>query len=328
MRYLITGGAGFIGSHLTEALLGSGHDVLVLDDFSTGSRANLARAGDSRRLKVCEGSILDCKVVRECVAQAEQVFHLASAVGVQLIMNQPVDSIRTIVEGSANVLAACAESQTPVLLTSTSEVYGKSLRAPFAEDHDSVIGPPTLHRWAYASAKSLDEFLALSYWRQSRLPVVIVRLFNTVGPRQTGQYGMVVPRFAQQALRGEPLLVYGDGTQTRCFCHVSDVVGALVALQGRGDTRGQVFNVGNDVEITIEELAHRVCSQAGSSSRIEHVPYSDAYGPGFEDMVRRVPDLTKIRQYIGYAPRFDLDAILDDVIRHLQAEGAAGQRHS
>ncbi|MGQ0633591.1 MAG: NAD-dependent epimerase/dehydratase family protein [Planctomycetaceae bacterium] len=320
MRYLITGGAGFIGSHLAESLLEAGHEVLILDNFSTGRHQNIAHLEKSPKLRIHFGTIADRDIVRECVHQVDQVFHLASAVGVQLIMDRAIETIETIVEGSAVVLAACARYHKPVLLTSTSEVYGKSHRTPFAEDSDSVIGPPSLRRWAYASAKLLDEFLALAYWHQSRLPVVVVRLFNTVGPRQTGQYGMVIPRFVQQALRGDSLTVYGDGTQTRCFCHVKDAVRALVLLLAHPASRGQVFNVGNDQEITINDLAQEIVRRAGSASRIRLVPYSDVYGPGFEDMVRRVPNLNKIHTHVGYQPQFGLDGILDDVIRHVRQE--------
>jgi UDP-glucose 4-epimerase len=235
-------------------------------------------------------------------------------------MDKTIETIQTIVEGSAIVLASCARYRTPVLLTSTSEVYGKSQETPFHEDSDSVIGPPGLRRWSYAAAKSLDEFMALAYWHQTRLPVIVVRLFNTVGPRQTGQYGMVIPRFVNQALRGEPISIYGDGNQSRCFCHVKDVVRALVGLFADPSCRGQVFNVGNDQEITINALAEMIREKAASSSSILHIPYAEAYGPGFEDMVRRVPDLSKIRRQIGYAPQWSLGAILDDVVKHVRSE--------
>jgi UDP-glucose 4-epimerase len=320
VRYLITGGAGFIGSHLAEALLAADHDVLILDDYSTGRHENVAHLEGSPRFRIHYGTITDREVVRECVSQVDRVFHLASAVGVQLIMDRTIETIETIVEGSAVVLASCARYRTPVLLTSTSEVYGKSLQSPFHEDSDSVIGPPSLRRWAYAAAKSLDEFMAFAYWHQMRLPVVVARLFNTVGPRQTGQYGMVIPRFVNQALRGEPISIYGDGNQTRCFCHVKDVVRALTALIDNPACRGQVFNVGNNQEVTINRLAEMIREKAGSSSPLRHIPYAEAYGPGFEDMVRRVPDLSKIHRQIGYAPERNLDAILDDTIAYVRCE--------
>ncbi|MBS0261799.1 MAG: GDP-mannose 4,6-dehydratase [Planctomycetes bacterium] len=323
MRYLITGGAGFIGSHLAESLLAAEHEVLILDDYSTGRHENLAGLESSHRLRIHYGTITDRDVVRECVAQVDQVFHLASAVGVQLIMDRTIDTIHTIVEGSAIVLAECARYRRPVLLTSTSEVYGKSQQTPFHEDSDSVIGPPGLRRWSYAAAKSLDEFMALAYWHQMRLPVIIARLFNTVGPRQTGQYGMVIPRFVTQALRGEPISIYGDGKQTRCFCHVKDVVRALTGLMSHPECRGQVFNIGNDREISINGLAEMIRTRAHSSSGIRHIPYSEAYGPGFEDMLRRVPDLSKIRLAIGYTPEWSLEALLDDIIAHVRDELAA-----
>jgi UDP-glucose 4-epimerase len=320
VRYLITGGAGFIGSHLSERLLEQGHDVVILDNFSTGRHGNIAHLEESPRFRINFGSVTDREIVRECVQGVDQVFHLASAVGVQLIMDRAIETIETIVDGSAIVLGACARYHKPVLLTSTSEVYGKSQQTPFSEDDDSVIGPPSFRRWAYAAAKSLDEFLALAYWHQSRLPVVLVRLFNTVGPRQTGQYGMVIPRFVEQALRGDPIGVFGDGTQSRCFCHVKDAVTALVLLMQSPSARGQLFNVGNNEEITINALAEEVCRKANSDSKIRHIPYSEVFGPGFEDMVRRVPDLTKIHKYVGYSPKIRLGEILDDVIRHVRSE--------
>jgi len=329
MRYLVTGGAGFIGSHLVEALLDEGHEVLVLDDFSTGSQENLAHCDDSDRLEVIAASVIDADLVRDCVPSVDGVFHLASAVGVRLIIDEPVKTLETNVEGTAVVLAACARHEKPVLVTSTSEVYGKSAKVPFSEDDDSLIGPPVFRRWSYAASKLLDEFLALAHWHQSRLPAVIVRLFNTVGPRQTGAYGMVVPRFARQALLGEPITVYGDGRQTRCFCHVDDVVGALVRLFHTPDSRGGIFNIGSDREVTIDELAGMIRSSTGSRSEIRHVPYAEAFGSdAFEDMIRRVPDLTRVRRLIGYEPKRSLEATLDDVIRYvgarIKAEEEAG----
>ncbi|GAB6164116.1 SDR family NAD(P)-dependent oxidoreductase [Thermostilla marina] len=314
MRYLITGGVGFIGSHLAESLLADGHEVVLLDDYSTGRHENVAHIDGHPHLRIVYGSVTDASITFECVREADAVFHLASAVGVRLIIEQPVKTIETIVEGSMTILNAAARYRRPILLTSTSEVYGKSQRVPFSEEDDLVIGPPTYRRWSYATGKALDEFLALAYWHHSRLPVIITRLFNTVGPRQTGQYGMVIPRFVRQAMRNEPITVYGDGKQTRCFTHVKDVVGALRKLMETPACRGQVFNVGNDQEISIGELAERIRELTGSESEIRYIPYEEAFGSGFEDMLRRVPDLTKVRKAIGYEPRRTLDDILREVI--------------
>ncbi len=320
MKYLVTGGAGFIGSHLTERLLGEGHRVLVLDDLSTGRFENVAHLEGRPGFELRVASVTDPAVVEACVTESEAVFHLASAVGVRLVVDQPVKTIETIVGGTDTVLRSCARFRRPVLLTSTSEVYGKSDKIPFAEGDDCVIGPTTTRRWAYACAKALDEFLAMAHWSESRLPVVIARLFNTVGPRQTGRYGMVIPRFVAQGLAGEPITVYGDGTQSRCFAHVLDVVGALVRLMAEPKARGDVFNVGNAEEVTILQLAERVRALTGSKSPIRLVPYGVAYVAGFEDMVRRVPDLTKVRDLIGYRPTRGLDQILADVLDE-QARG-------
>ncbi|RMF97033.1 MAG: NAD-dependent epimerase/dehydratase family protein [Planctomycetota bacterium] len=314
MRYLITGGVGFIGSHLAESLLADGHEVVLLDDYSTGKHENVAHIDGHPHLRIVYGSVTDESITYECVREADAVFHLASAVGVRLIIEQPVKTIETIVEGSMTILNAAARYRRPILLTSTSEVYGKSQRVPFSEEDDLVIGPPTYRRWSYATGKALDEFLALAYWHHSRLPVIITRLFNTVGPRQTGQYGMVIPRFVRQAMRNEPITVYGDGKQTRCFTHVKDVVGALRKLMETPSCRGQVFNVGNDQEISIGELAERIRDMTGSESEIRYIPYEEAFGSGFEDMLRRVPDLTKVREAVGYKPQYTLDDILREVI--------------
>lgn len=317
MRCLVTGGAGFIGSHLTEALLEAGQEVLVLDDFSTGRNENIVHLEGNDRLEVICANVINTDVTLECVRRVDHVYHLASAVGVRLIIEEPVKTIETIVEGTASVLSACARYRKPVLVTSTSEVYGKSQKVPFGENDDSVIGPSTFRRWSYASSKLLDEFLALAHWHQSGLPAVIVRLFNTVGPRQTGRYGMVIPRFVSQALGGNPITVYGDGTQTRCFCHVKDAVWAITRLMASPASRGQVFNVGDEREISINELAEMVRSLAKSRSEIRHIPYSEAFGPAFEDMDRRVPDLTKVRKTIGYQCRHSLVQALEDVIAYL-----------
>ena len=312
--YLVTGGAGFIGGHLVERLLGLGHRVLVLDDLSTGRFENIAHLEGRPGFELRVASVTDPSIVEACVLAVDAVFHLASAVGVKLVVDQPVRTIETIVGGTDTVLRSCARYRRPVLLTSTSEVYGKSERFPFAEADDTVMGPTTTRRWAYACAKALDEFLALAHWQESRLPVVIARLFNTVGPRQTGRYGMVIPRFVAQGLKGEPITVHGDGRQSRCFAHVLDVVEALVRLMAEPRARGGVYNVGNDTEVTILALAEQVRKLTGSRSEIRLVPYHEAYAAGFEDMVRRVPDLTKIQRLLNYRPTRDLDQILHDVL--------------
>jgi len=319
MTYLVTGGAGFIGSHLCERLLDDGHHVLALDDLSTGRFENVAHLEGRPGFELRVASVTDPAVVESCVLGASAVFHLASAVGVRLVVDEPVKTIETIVNGTDVLLRACARYRRPLLLTSTSEVYGKSERVPFREEDDVVIGPTTTRRWAYASAKMLDEFLALAHWHSARLPVVVARLFNTVGPRQTGRYGMVIPRFIAQGRAGEPITVYGDGRQSRCFAHVNDVVGALVDLMHRPEARGQVFNIGNDDEVSILELAERVRALTGSRSDIRMIPYDEAYTSGFEDMRRRVPDLTKIERLTGYRPTHGLDRILEDVLRDLEA---------
>src|SRR5947209_8126796 len=276
MRYLITGGAGFIGSHLAERLLGEGRGVLALDDLSTGRFENVAHLEGRPGFELRVASVTDPLVVERCVTESSAVFHLASAVGVRLVVDEPVKTIETIVNGTDVVLKACARYRRPVLLTSTSEVYGKGTKIPFAEGDDCVMGPTTTRRWAYACAKALDEFLALAHWHQARLPVIVARLFNTVGPRQTGRYGMVIPRFVAQGLAGEPITVYGDGSQTRCFAHLDDVVGALVGLMREPQAAGEVFNVGNDEEVSILELAERVRALTGGNSSIRLLPYSEA----------------------------------------------------
>ena len=318
MRALITGGAGFIGSHLAEALLAAGHRVLILDNLSTGSFENIAH------LKGCEGfeyfidSVDNEPLLAELIDRSDVVFHLAAAVGVKLIIEQPVHTIETNVHGTEVVLKHANKKKKLVVIASTSEVYGKSEDVPFREDSDLVLGPTPKHRWAYACSKAIDEFLALAYWKERKLPVIIVRFFNTVGPRQTGQYGMVIPNFVRQALAGEPITVFGDGTQSRSFTHVSDVVDALLKLVAEPQAIGQVINLGNTDEVTIRALAERVRALAGSSSPIKSVPYDEAYESGFEDMPRRVPDLTKARNMIGYEPKHGLDDILVQIIEHFR----------
>ena len=319
MRTLITGGAGFIGSHLADRLLAEGHTVFVLDDLSTGSFENIAHLKGRPGFHYTIDSVINEPVLAELVDQADVVFHLAAAVGVKLIVEAPVHTIETNVHGTEVVLKQAAKKGKMVLIASTSEVYGKSTDVPFREDGDLALGATSRHRWAYACSKALDEFLALAYWKEKKLPVVIVRLFNTVGPRQTGRYGMVVPTFVQQALAGDPITVFGDGSQTRCFTYVSDVVSALVSLPGKPEAVGAVFNVGNTQEVTILHLAERVRALAGSSSPIVNVPYDEAYEEGFEDMPRRVPDIGRIAALIGYQPRVDLDETLRLVIEFYRA---------
>jgi UDP-glucose 4-epimerase len=314
MRVLITGGAGFIGSHLADALVGEGHQVMVLDDLSTGSFDNVAHLKGRAGFRYTIDTVMNEPLLAELVDQCDVVYHLAAAVGVRLIVEAPVRTLETNVHGTEVVLKAAAKKQRTVVVASTSEVYGKSDAVPFREDGDIALGPTVKHRWAYACSKALDEFLALAYWKERRLPVIIVRFFNTVGPRQTGRYGMVVPNFVRQALAGEPITVFGDGTQRRCFTYVGDVVGALTAIVIREEAYGNVYNVGSTEEISIQDLAGRVKALTGSSSPIVNIPYDQAYESGFEDMPRRVPDLTKIRDLIGYEPRVSLDRILQLVI--------------
>ncbi|MEW6272056.1 MAG: GDP-mannose 4,6-dehydratase, partial [Thermodesulfobacteriota bacterium] len=325
-RALITGGAGFVGSHLSEALLAAGCEVHVLDDLSTGSIENIEALKSDRRFHYVIDSVRNEAVTAELVDRCDVVFHLAAAVGVALIVEEPVRTIETNVSGTQVVLRHASKKKKLVLVASTSEVYGKSTAVPFREDADLVLGPTSKHRWAYACSKALDEFLALAHWRERRQPVTIVRLFNTVGPRQTGRYGMVVPRFVRQALAGEPITVYGDGRQSRCFTYVGDVVRALVALASEPRAVGQVVNVGSTEEVTIGELALRVRELAASHSPIVHVPYEEAYDEGFEDMPRRVPDVTRIRELVGFEPKVGLRAILERVIAHERRVDEAWRR--
>ncbi|WP_210491633.1 GDP-mannose 4,6-dehydratase [Patulibacter sp. SYSU D01012] len=315
-RVLITGGAGFIGSHLSDALLQAGHHVHVIDDLSTGAIENIRHLKDHPRFGYTIDSCANRAVVAELVDEVDVVYHLAAAVGVELIVESPVRTIETNVHCTEVVLSQAAKKRKPVLLASTSEVYGKSAALPFREDGDLVMGATTKGRWSYACSKAIDEFLALAYWNERKLPTVVVRLFNTVGPRQTGQYGMVVPKFVRGALAERDLQVFGDGAQSRCFGHVADVVRAMAALMADDRHSGEVFNVGTTEEVTIRELADRVVAATGSSSGIVSVPYETAYGTGFEDMHRRVPDTTKIREAIGWAPERDLDRILADVVAY------------
>jgi UDP-glucose 4-epimerase len=311
--YLITGGAGFIGSHLAERLLERGDQVLLMDNLSTGSMENIRHLKKYDRMHYFLEPLENRQLLAELVDEADIVFHLAAAVGVKLIVESPVRTIETNVNGTQMVLEAACRKRKLVFAASTSEVYGKNTNVPFHEDADLVLGPTTKGRWSYAASKALDEFLALSYWKEKRLPVVIARLFNTVGPRQTGRYGMVLPNFVRQALEGAPISVYGTGQQSRCFCDVRDAVEALLRLSATDKAVGEVVNVGNDHEISIENLALLVKERTGSSSAIEHIPYDQAYEPGFEDMFRRVPCLDKLEQLTGFRPSAKLPEIIDRV---------------
>lgn len=320
MRALITGGAGFIGSHLAERLLARGDEIIILDDLSTGSVENIRHLKAHQRCQCVFDTIQNRMLLAELVDESEVVFHLAAAVGVRLIVESPVKTIETNVNGTQLVLEAACRKKKLVFAASTSEVYGKSEHVPFHEDADLVLGPTSKGRWSYAASKALDEFLALSYWKEKKQPVVIARLFNTVGPRQTGRYGMVLPNFVRQALDGSPITVYGSGQQTRCFCDVSDSVEAILRLVGTPGAIGEVVNVGSNQEISIEGLAYRVKEQAKSSSSIEFVPYDQAYEPGFEDMPRRVPALEKLEGLTGFRPAVQLSAIVDRVIAYQTAK--------
>ncbi len=318
MRILITGGAGFIGSHLAEILLQNGHSVHVLDNLSTGSIENIEHLKGLAGFRYTVDTVTNEPVLAELIDDCDVVFHLAAAVGVKLIVEQPVHTIETNVHGTEVVLKHASKKKKLVVVASTSEVYGKSVDFPFREDADLVMGSTSKHRWAYACSKAIDEFLALAYWKERELPVIVVRFFNTVGPRQTGRYGMVIPNFVRQALAGEPITVYGDGTQSRSFTYVGDVVRGLMALVKEPKAVGQVFNIGNGVEITIRALAEKIKAMTQSSSPIVTIPYDQAYEAGFEDMARRVPDLRKIHQFVGYEPTVQLDEILQHVIVYEQ----------
>jgi UDP-glucose 4-epimerase len=307
---LVTGGAGFIGSHLVERLLAEGCRVTVIDDFSTGRPENLAAVRTDPRLRVIEARVSACAGLDRLAGEADAIYHLAAAVGVELVVRSPIRTIRTNLDETEAILEAAAGPGVPVLLASTSEVYGKSQHAEFREEDDLLIGPPHLGRWSYACSKLMDEFLALAYARERGLPVIVARIFNTVGPRQTGQYGMVLPRFIAAARAGRPLRVYGDGAQTRCFCYVADTVEALARLMRCPAARGEVFNVGSTEEVSILELARRVIAALGSSSPIERVPYDAAYAPGFEDMRRRRPAVDKLERFTGFRPATPLDEII------------------
>jgi UDP-glucose 4-epimerase len=311
VKYLITGGAGFIGSHLVEKLIARGDEVVIFDNLSTGSAINLS--GIKEKIAFQEGNILDKAAIDELVSESDYVVHLAAALGVFNIVNKPLESLRTNLQGSEVVLEACDKYRKPVLIASTSEIYGKNNKVPLNEEDDRIIGHPLKSRWSYSEAKAVDESLAYFYYLENKLPIRIVRFFNTVGPRQVGHYGMVVPRFVSAALKNEPLSVYGSGEQIRCFCHVDDAVRALLLVMDSDKAVGEVFNVGNNQQITIMELAKKVIELTGSSSTIEKIAYEKAYPEGFEDMQRRVPDISKINQVLGWTPEINLDQIIKDI---------------
>ena len=318
MKYLVTGGAGFIGSHVTDALIKRGDSVVVLDNLSTGNRKNIDHLVSNSSFKFVEGSILDLTVVDECVQSVDQVLHFAAAVGVFTIVDKPLESLMTNLKGTENILEAAHKHRKEVLIASSSEIYGKNASGALHEESDRIIGSPLKSRWSYSEAKAIDESMAYFYYQEKKLAVRLVRFFNTVGPRQVGHYGMVVPRFVSAALKNEPLTVYGTGSQSRCFCHVYDAVAGVLAVIGTDVTLGEVFNIGNDEEITIENLAHEVIELTDSRSKIEKVLYEKAYNPGFEDMQRRVPDISKIKRIVGWGPKLSLDDIINDIATHIK----------
>ncbi len=311
MKYLVTGGAGFIGSHLVEKLIAGGDQVVVFDNLSTGSAINLSKI--SEKITFQEGNILNKAVIDKLVSESDFVVHLAAALGVFNIVNKPLESLKTNLQGSEVVLEACDKYRKPVLVASTSEIYGKNNKVPLNEEDDRIIGHPLKSRWSYSEAKAVDESLAYFYYLENKLPIRIVRFFNTVGPRQVGHYGMVVPRFVSSALKNEPLSVYGSGDQIRCFCHVDDAVGALLLVMDSENAVGEVFNIGNNQQVSIMELAKKVIELTGSTSSIENIAYEKAYPKGFEDMQRRVPDISKIKQVLGWTPEINLDQIIKDI---------------
>jgi UDP-glucose 4-epimerase len=318
VKYLVTGGAGFIGSHLCDALLERGDSVVVLDNLSTGNKKNIEHLVGNPSFELIEGSILDVDVVDKAVASIDHVLHLAAAVGVFTIVDKPLESLSTNLRGTENILEAAHKHQKEVLIASSSEIYGKNASGALNEESDRIVGSPLKSRWSYSEAKAIDESMAFFYYQEKKLAIRIVRFFNTVGPRQVGHYGMVVPRFVSAALKNEPLTVYGTGSQSRCFCHVKDAVAGVLAVIDSNATLGEVFNIGNDEEITIEDLAHEVIELTGSTSAIEKVLYEKAYAPGFEDMQRRIPDIGKIKRVVGWAPKLSLDSIITDIANHLK----------
>ena len=318
MKYLVTGGAGFIGSHLCDALLERGDSVVVLDNLSTGNKKNIEHLVDNPSFELIEGSILDVEIVDNVVASVDHVLHLAAAVGVFTIVDKPLESLTTNLRGTENILEAAHKHHKEVLIASSSEIYGKNASGALNEESDRIVGSPLKSRWSYSEAKAIDESMAFFYYQEKKLAIRIVRFFNTVGPRQVGHYGMVVPRFVSAALKNEPLTVYGTGSQSRCFCHVKDAVAGVLAVIDSNATLGEVFNIGNDEEITIEDLAHEIIELTGSTSAIEKVLYEKAYAPGFEDMQRRIPDIGKIKRVVGWAPKLSLDSIITDIANHLK----------
>ena len=319
MKYLVTGGAGFIGSHISDALIKRGDQVVVLDNLSTGNRKNIEHLLKNPSFTLTEGSILDTSVVNDVVNSVDHVLHFAAAVGVFTIVDKPLESLTTNIRGTENILEASHRFKKEVLIASSSEIYGKNAVGALHEESDRIVGSPLKSRWSYSEAKAIDESMAYFYYQEKKLGVRLVRFFNTVGPRQVGHYGMVVPRFVSAALKNEPLTVYGTGSQSRCFCHVYDAVAGVLAVIDSNATLGEVFNIGNDEEITIEDLANEVIELTGSKSVIEKVLYEKAYAPGFEDMQRRVPDISKIKRAVGWAPKLSLDAIIADIAAHLKA---------
>jgi UDP-glucose 4-epimerase len=318
MKILITGGAGFIGSHLAEKLLGLGHEIFIIDNLWTGRLSNIEKIQDHKKLHLVVDTILNESVMNELIFKIDHIYHLAAAVGVKNIMDHPVETLDINVKGTETVLRLANRFKKKVLIASTSEVYGKHVEHSLSEDDDRILGTVKKRRWAYACSKTLDEFQALAYFDEKKLPVVIARLFNTVGPRQTGQYGMVLPNFVQSALLGKPISVYGEGTQSRSFTHVNDVVGAITKLMDEPSAEGEIFNVGNNKEVTINELAQKVKEMTDSDSEIEHIPYEKAYGPGFEDMKRRCPNIKKINKLIGFKPSYDLKEMIQSVIDYFK----------
>ena len=320
MKYLVTGGAGFIGSHVTDALIARGDSVVVLDNLSTGNSHNIEHLVGNPNFEFVSGSILDTELVDRLVAGVDHVLHFAAAVGVFTIVDKPLESLTTNLRGTENILEAAHKHGAEVLIASSSEVYGKNGGGPLNEESDRIVGSPLKSRWSYSEAKAIDESMAFFYYQEKRLAVRIVRFFNTVGPRQVGHYGMVVPRFVAAALANEPLTVYGSGSQSRCFCHVADAVAGVLAVIDSNATLGEVLNIGNDDEITIQDLAHEVIEQLGSASEIEKVLYEKAYAPGFEDMQRRIPDITKIKRTVGWSPKRDLTEIITDIAEFIRSQ--------